>query len=200
MPSIPQATGGGGLVGLGALMLLVALGGCGFHLRGRSPLPKGVQSMRVTYNNSNYSVGDPVLVQTVRQRLRERGILGGDNAQATLAIQNVSDNRQVTSVTPRIASIATYSVTTSVTFSYSVGGATKIAGQTLSISREYTLNETQRLASNSERNNLYHSMQKQLVEDIFLRIAQYNHNLVKSSSGRAASANKNSSGTTVNND
>ncbi|WP_162622775.1 LPS-assembly lipoprotein LptE [Salinisphaera orenii] len=161
------------VVAIGLVALLVALSGCGFHLRGRSPLPKGVDAMQVTYGN-NYKVGDPALVRTARQRLREQGRLGGSEAPATLAIKNVSDSRDVTSVTPGRGNVATYAVETSVIFSYSVNGATQIANKKLSISREYTLNETQRLAANTERHQLADSMQKQLVNEIFLRIATYN--------------------------
>lgn len=159
-----------------AALVMIGLAGCGFHLRGHSPLPDDIQSMQVTYNDA-YGVGDPPLVKIARQRLRTQGALGGDDATATLAIASVGNSRQVTAVTPRRGNTATYIVTTSVTYSYSVRGATQIAGDSLSIAREYSLNETQRLASQAERHQLAKSMEKQLVSDIFLRIAKHNHKL-----------------------
>lgn len=162
----------------GALLagLILAISGCGFHLRGHSPLPEGVNAIHVTYSDP-YSVGDPTVVQALRQRLRERGLLGGSDAPATLAIRNVRDQRGVTAVTPRTGNVAIYEVTTTVRFSYSVRGATQIANETVSISREYSLNAAQRLASITQRNKLVDAMQRQLVDTIFLRIAAYNRQL-----------------------
>lgn len=167
------------MVAVSATVIAVAaLSGCGFHLQGASPLPRGVSAMNVTYHN-NYRVGDPPLVTDLRQRLREQGLLGDSDAPAQLNIRSIQDPVRVVSVSPLDAGASELSLTTRVVFDYAVNGVSQIKGQTLSETRDYTVNDTQRLASESQRRDLLRAMHQDLANLILLRIAEANHRLVK---------------------
>lgn len=156
--------------------VLTVLSGCGFHLQGASPLPDGIERMYVNYSN-NYRVGDPTLVETLKQRLRERGVLGEVDAPAQLDIDGIRDNQRIVSVSPLDGRVAEYELTTQVRFSYSVNGATQLAGETLSVTRNYSFDDTERLAAESEQRDLLTSMHNELANLILLRIANSNDKL-----------------------
>jgi len=161
---------------LAALAVLVSLAGCGFHLQGASPLPSGVERMHVSYSD-DYRVGDPPLVQTLEQRLRERGVLGESGAAAQLDIAEIDNNQRIVSVSPRDGRVAEYELTTRVRFDYSVNGATQLSGETLSVTRNYSFDDTERLAAEAEQRDLLTSMHRELADLILLRIADANDRL-----------------------
>lgn len=161
-----------------AVGLLLALGGCGFHLQGKSPLPDGVNSMYVSYSD-NYRVETPPLVTTLRERLRRQHLLGDSAAPAQLVIHSLVNSQRLMSVSPVDSRAAEYELTSKVRFSYRVNGADQISDQELSVSRDYSVDQSQRLSSDSEQQSLLSSMQKQLANLIFIRIAKVNGKLVK---------------------
>lgn len=154
----------------------VALSGCGFHLQGASPLPAGVDAMYVSYND-DYRVGDPPLVQTLQQRLRERGLLGAVDAPATLDIQRIDNRQRVVSVSPLDGRVAEYELTTQVAFDYRVNGADQLNNETLSVTRNYSFDDTERLAAEAEQRALLTTMHEELANLILLRIAGANDRL-----------------------
>ncbi len=159
---------------LWSFVATIALSGCGFHLQGDSPLPPDIGAMGVTYS-SRYRVGDPPLVTTLRQRLRERGLLGAAGASAQLYIHSIDNQQRVLSVSPIDGDVAEYALTTQVVFDYRVNDAPRMANQTLSVTRDYSFNDTQRLATESERRDLLTAMQKELAHLVLLRIAEVDH-------------------------
>lgn len=161
---------------LAALAVLVSLSGCGFHLQGASPLPSGVERMQVRYSD-DYRVGDPPLVETLAQRLRERGVLGESDAAARLDIAEIDNHQRIVSVSPRDGRVAEYELTTRVRFDYSVNGATQLSGETLSVTRNYSFDDTERLAAEAEQRDLLTSMHRELADLILLRIADANDRL-----------------------
>lgn len=158
--------------------LLLGLGGCGFHLQGQSPLPDGVASMHVSYS-SDYRVETPPLVTTLRERLRRQDLLGDSDAPAQLVIHKLSNGQRRMSVSPVDSDTAEYQLTSTVRFSYRVNGADQLADQSLSVSRNYSVDQSQRLSSDAEQQSLLSSMQKELSDLIFIRIARANDKLVK---------------------
>ncbi|GAB3680310.1 LPS-assembly lipoprotein LptE [Salinisphaera aquimarina] len=165
--------------GLWAMLTLVAglgLAGCGFHLQGASPLPKGIDAMYVSYND-DYRVGDPPLVETLQQRLRERGLLGEVDAPAQLDIQRIDNRQRIVSVSPVDGRVAEYELTTQVLFDYSVNGATQLANEQLSVTRDYSFDDTERLAAEAEQRDLLTSMHEELANLVLLRIADANGKL-----------------------
>lgn len=166
-----------GLVGLFALAGTL-LAGCGFHLQGASPLPDGIESMYVSYSD-DYRVGDPPLVETLRQRLRERGVLGAANAPARLDIEEIDNRQRIVSVSPLDGRVAEYELTTEVSFDYDVNGASQIANQTLQVSRNYSFDNTERLGAEQEQSELLTSMHRELADLILLRVATANDKLAR---------------------
>jgi LPS-assembly lipoprotein len=164
-----------GLLGLFALAS-VMLGGCGFHLQGGSPLPDGIDTMYVSYSN-DYRVGDPPLVETLRQRLRERHILGDIGAPARLAIEEIDNRQRIVSVSPIDGRVAEYELTSVVLFDYDVNGANQLENETLKVSRNYSFDDTERLSAEQEQSELLTSMHEELANLILLRVATANDKL-----------------------
>ena len=164
----------------GVLALLAGVGmllaGCGFHLQGASPLPDGIESMYVSYND-DYRVGDPPMVETLRQRLGERGVLGEVDAPARLDIDEIDNRQRIVSVSPVDGRVAEYELTTEVSFDYDVKGASQLQNETLKISRNYSFDNTERLGAEQEQSELLTSMHEELAHLILLRVATANDRL-----------------------
>ena len=155
---------------------ILVLAGCGFHLQGNSPLPEGIDAMDVTYSD-DYRAGEPPLVTDLRQRLRERGVLGESDAPARLHIRNVENQQAILTVSPVDGRVSEYELTARAVFDYSVNGADQLSGQQMSITRDYSFNDTERLAAEAEQRDLLESMQQELANLILLRIAEINGRL-----------------------
>lgn len=168
-----------------AVLALFALAGCGFHLQGASPLPDGISSMHVSYND-NYRVSTPPLVTALKARLRRQHLLGDTDAPAQLDVVSVDNSRRLVSVSPIDGDAAEYAVTTQVVFNYSVNGAEQLSEETLSTTRNYSVSDTQRLSSEGERRQLLIEMQGNLANMMFERIARSNHKLARTGGGRAS--------------
>ena len=82
-----------------AVLVVLVVSGCGFHLQGRSVLPDNVERMAVLYDN-DYTVGDPEVVRVLKQRLRQRDQLGRATAPAVLRIVRVAQNQRTIAVSP----------------------------------------------------------------------------------------------------
>lgn len=153
-----------------ALLVLAMLAGCGFHLQGTSPLPQGIKAMHVSFH-SNYRVGEPPLVSALKQRLRRQHLLGDRDAPAELHIVSVKNRRRTMSISPVNGDTAEYALTTRVVFNYSVNGKRKLSGKSLSLTRDYTISDTQLLSSEGERRRLRTAMQQDLADLILTQIA-----------------------------
>lgn len=164
----------GGLVVASIFTLLLA--GCGFHMMGASPLPEGVDRMYVSYSD-DYQVGDPPLVETLRQRLRERHVLGDSGAPARLAIRGIENRQRIISVSPVDGQVAEYELTTTVVFDYTVNDASQLQNERLSVSRSYSFDNTERLAAEQEQRELLTAMHEELSNLILLRVATANEKL-----------------------
>lgn len=161
---------------LGLALTLLALAGCGFHLQGSSPFPKGVSAVYVDYED-DYQVGVPQLVKSLEQRLRLQNLLGDSDAPARLDITRVENKQALTSVSPVNSDSAEYALTAEVKFDYIVNGHKLLSGQKLSVTRNYTVAEAQKLSSESERNEMAKAMQRYLVDQLLERVARANEKL-----------------------
>ena len=155
---------------IAVLMASLLLAGCGFHMQGTSPLPEGVGKLHVSYHD-NYRVGEPPLVNALKQRLRRQHLLGGTNAPARLTIKSLEEGERVVAVSPVGADAAVYEVVVQVVFDYSVNGKPVLKDEKLSTSRNYSVSDTQRLAQEEEKDNLLEQMQQELANLILTRIA-----------------------------
>lgn len=170
---------------LAALALAPALGGCGFHLQGASPLPRGIDKLSVSYHD-NYTVGDPEVVTALRERLRRQHLLGSDDAPAALDIVSVQRSQRTIAVSPIDGDSAVYELSVRVVFNYSVRGSRQLTGATVAATRDYTADATQRLSSDDERYHTLDQMQDDLANRILERIARHNDQLATSAATDAA--------------
>lgn len=154
-----------------ALLALLVLAGCGFHMQGASPLPAGVKSVQVSYHD-NYRVGDPPLVTALKQRLRRQHLLGGDNAPAKLDIVSIVNPQSLIAVNPLDGYAAEYALTSRVTFNYSVNGVKRLSGQQLSLTHNYSVSDVQVLSDEAERQRMITGLQQELADMILERIAE----------------------------
>lgn len=151
------------------VVLTLALAGCGFRLQGSAPLPADVEAVRVAYEQP-YGVAAPPLILILEQRLRSRGALGGADADAVLRIAELNTRRRLLAVSPEDASGAVYELETEVVFDFRVGGDTRLARESLTVRREYSFDDTARLAAEAERDDLSKAMQAELADLILLRL------------------------------
>lgn len=151
------------------VVLMLALAGCGFRLQGAAPLPAGVDSLRIVYEQP-YGVAAPPLVLILEQRLRARGALGGADADAVLRIAELNTRRRLLAVSPVDARGAVYELETEAVFDFHAGGETRLAHESLTVRREYSVDDTARLAAEAERDDLLKAMQAELADLILLRL------------------------------
>lgn len=154
-----------------AALVLTTLAGCGFHLQGSSPLPKGISSVHVTYED-DYRVGTPPLVKSLKQRLRRQNLLGGQDAASRLDMVEVENRRQLSAVSPINADSAEYALTSRARFDYWVKGHKVLSDEKVSLTRFYTVSVTQKLSSEGERDQLLTEMQRHLADMVLERIAR----------------------------
>lgn len=157
--------------GLVVFVATLLLGGCGFHLQGAYRLPEGVEALNVVYSNA-YRVGDPPLIDALKQRLRAGGKLGGAGADARLVIERIDNDRDVMSISPIDGSVAEYELHSEVVFDYIVAGRTLLDDERFSVTRFYSNSDTTSLAAGAERRELLARMQARLADRMLFRIKQ----------------------------
>lgn len=145
-----------------ALCLIVA--GCGFHLAGsRTP---GLDNVAVVHEQS-YGVVPPPLIDELNARLGN-GKSGKQNGR--LVIHAIETVRRVSAVSPEDARATAYELVTTVHFDFTVDGEPRLQDQSLSTRREYSFDNSERLAAGSERRELVAAMQQELADLILLRL------------------------------
>ena len=156
-----------------ALLGLLVISGCGFHLQGRSVLPDNLEQMAVLYDN-DYTVGDPEVVRVLKQRLRQRDQLGRATAPAVLRIVRVAQNQRTIAVSPVDGDAAVYQLSVQVTYNYTVNGEARLAGERVVAVRDYSVEASQRLSIEDQRRHNLEQMQNNLADRILARISQIN--------------------------
>lgn len=151
------------------LVTMLALSACGFRLQGTAPLPAGVDEVRVVHEQP-YAVAEPPLVLILERRLRARGALGGADAGAVLRIAELNTRRRLLAVSPEDARGAVYELETEAVFDFLVGDETRLARESLTVRREYSVDDTARLAAEAEREELLEAMHAELADLILLRL------------------------------
>lgn len=151
------------------LALVTLMAGCGFHLRGSRPLPPALQAIRVRIDQP-YRVGSPPLVDALQDRLRDRGALAEGGDAAVLRILDLRLQKRVLSVSPVDGRAVEYELTTAADFNLRKNGKELVPRQTLSVQKAYSFDNTERLASEGEEDDLLASMQADLADLILLRI------------------------------
>jgi len=153
------------LIVVGVALLL---GGCGFHLQGRQPLPSAFQ---YTYIDAKDEQTDFV------QDLRKALILSNVNvirtkgsSCATISVHSDELAERILSVSAR--NIPTeYELTYKVEFSVTAGGSALIDHEEISATRDISFDESKLLAKEREREILREALARDLVALVMRRLA-----------------------------
>lgn len=154
------------LIFLAALTVLLA--GCGFYLKGQGPAYTALKAVSVTYEQP-YRVGDPPLVMALQNRLRARGALAQSNPASRIHITNMRNQQRVLSVSPIDGRAAVFELIAAATFDLNANGKPVIKNQTLSVHRDYSFDNSERLAAQAEQKDLLADMQSELADLMLLR-------------------------------
>ena len=152
----------------GVVLVAAWLGGCGFHLQGRAPLPQVVRSpyLEAPDRQSDF-------VQYLRHALVSNGAqLTPQKEKASAVVSILRDN-----VTRRVLSVSAtnqpnqYEVTYTVGFSVSAADKELLPAQELTATRTYSFDERLLLAKNHEEEILRQDMARDLADMVMRRLA-----------------------------
>lgn len=148
--------------------LLLALSGCGFHLRGAVTLPP---VMEITYIEAQQPYAG--MAAALREQLRSAGARLTDQrneASAVLRILQHRSERRVLSVGSR-GKASEYELFEEVVFDLlKPDGSTILERQSLRLTRDLVFDETQLLGKIEEASDIRRQMQRSLAGDIIARI------------------------------
>lgn len=155
-----------------AVVAMLALAGCGFHLRGSGGSDRLPPQMARTYVQAPSPYG-PLAVE-LRRALQRNGVkISRDplHATAVLAILQDSQGRRILSVTPT-GRAQEYELGYTVRFELR-GPAGKILVQPQSVhrTRDFLFDEAAVLGMDQEQELLYSDMRRDIAEDIVRRLA-----------------------------
>ncbi len=149
-------------------VLLVALDGCGFHLRGSGALRPELQQVFI----------DPEYLQTgfgrkLQQSLRARGITVVDHresAQSILQLTQPANSRRLLSVN-ELAQARDYLLASKVRLSLlTPDGEPLLPEQTVEVRRELVADPNNVLGTDQEAQRLFLEMQQELVQAVLRRL------------------------------
>jgi LPS-assembly lipoprotein len=152
----------------GIVLVAALLGGCGFHLQGRAPLPQVVRSpyLEAPDRQSDF-------IQYLRHALVSNGAqLTPQKEKASAVVSILRD-----SVTRRVLSVSAtnqpnqYEVTYTVGFSVSAADKELLPPQELTATRSYSFDERLLLAKNHEEEILRQDMARDLADMVMRRLA-----------------------------
>lgn len=153
---------------LGAAALL-ALGGCGFHLEGRTPLPATVKT---PYLQADDRQSDFVL-SLERALLANGAQLAPEKNKASAVVTILKDNLK-----QRVLSVSNlnqpneYELTYTVSFSVTADGQELLPPQEISTTRSYSFDARLLLAKGHEADILRGAMAQDLADMVMRRLAR----------------------------
>ena len=151
-----------------AFLAAILLGGCGFHLEGRTPLPAALKAAFVQAQDPRSD-----FVQSLRKSMLISGAHPTDEKQGSTAVVHIVKDE----VTRRVLSVSAanrpteYEVTYTVQFSVEAGDKTLLATQEVSATRSYSFDERLLLAKEHEEAVLREAMAKDLADIVMRRLA-----------------------------
>jgi LPS-assembly lipoprotein len=154
-----------------SVVLATLLGGCGFHLAGRRPLPEPLRSTYIEVI-APYRVSEPPLEVSLRSLLQRRGGVVQDSAgaaNAVIRLSNLNESRQVLSIGTD-GKVLEFQLVTRVTYQVNSGDKVLMPPGTLSLSRSYSFNAQQVLAKDAEEVRLREYIQHELADLLLLRM------------------------------
>jgi LPS-assembly lipoprotein len=151
------------------LMLAAVIAGCGFQLRGTSPVPAALQPLAVDCPES--LPGD--FCNSVRQQLNLGGVelVSEANADYVLHLRNYQQDRRASAITSR-AVAAEYILRHSVTVELLTSDRIPLIAETdLSASETYRYDEDNVLAKQREEDTLRQQLGDRLAQQVIFRLA-----------------------------
>lgn len=151
------------------LTLAVLVAGCGFQLRGTSPVPAALQPLAVDCPDS--LPGD--FCNSVRQQLTLGGVevVSEANADYLLRLRNYQQDRRASAITSR-AVAAEYILRHSVDIELLTAERIPLIAQTeLAASETYRYDETNVLAKQREEDELRQQLGDRLAQQVIFRLA-----------------------------
>jgi LPS-assembly lipoprotein len=151
---------------------LLALAGCGFHLRGYASLPA---QLHVLYVQSDKPYG--ALSKQLQQTLRSMGVIIAPNAQAApLSLQILAENNSQQLTSQGVSGqLATYTLSSTVIYQLAnAQGRVIQSAQTVTASRSFSMNANQVLGDTSVQAGLQSDMQRDLVYQLVNRLNSRN--------------------------
>ena len=150
-------------------LLLVAIAGCGFQLRGAVPLPDSMKLMYVQGINVQQGLG-----LALKRGLKQNGIQVVNDYEKDSAILTVLENkfeRRVLSVGNN-AKVSEYELYGALTFKVTDGqGKLLVEPEQLEAIRDYQFDQTQVLSSDGEEAILHEQLNQQLVDSLLRRLS-----------------------------
>ncbi|MBS0365146.1 MAG: hypothetical protein JSR67_04890 [Proteobacteria bacterium] len=147
----------------------VLLGGCGFHLQGRAPLPAVVRApyLEAPDRQSEF-------VRSLRRALSSNGAQlarESDRSSAVISVLRDSFTRRVLSVSVNNQPNE-YEITYTVSFSVNAAGRELLLPQELAVTRTYSFDERLLLAKGHEEDDLRADMARDLADMVLRRLAR----------------------------
>lgn len=150
-------------------LLLVAIAGCGFQLRGVVPLPDSLKLMYIQGINVQQGLG-----LTLKRGLKQNGIQVVNDYEKDSALLTVLENkfeRRVLSVGNN-AKVSEYELYGMLKFKVTDGqGNILVEPQGFEAIRDYQFDQTQVLSSDGEEAFLLEQLNQQLVNSILRRLS-----------------------------
>ncbi len=152
-----------------SLLLAIALSACGFQLQGGGELPDELRQVDVDFR-VKYQVLQPPLVRALRERIERYGgeARSGENA-ARLSITTLVEENQVLSVNADGRAIE-FLYTTTVGYEFVNAGRVRVPYRVLAVSREYSFDNRQVLATERELEQVRAQLQEELADLILLQL------------------------------
>jgi LPS-assembly lipoprotein len=150
------------------IALALALNACGFHLQGRVPLPAALTTTRVIADDDQTD-----FVQGLRRALLTSGGKLTDSSERATGVVRIHKDE----VTQKILSVSVnnipreYEVTYTVEFSVEGTSGELLPSQKVSVTRDYSFDETKLLAKENEEALLREGMARDLVAIVMRRLS-----------------------------
>jgi LPS-assembly lipoprotein len=157
------------LASIGCLVLLGALGSCGFHLEGSTPLPPSLAVVHIDASDtqSDFYFGLRKALMAAGTRIDDEG---GDDTSAVIHILNDSSVQRTLTVST--LNVPTeYELTYKLRFSVSLKGREVIAPEEHALVRDYSYSESAQLAKERENAILSQALAHDLVSVVMRRLA-----------------------------
>lgn len=168
------------LLRLSLPLVLLAASGCGFRLQGETSLPPVLAAIRVQTADSQTDFAHALerALQRAGVGIVQRGgvdtVQGGATAPtgevAVLRIERDELLERVASVSARNVP-REYEITYVVRYSLFLGAQTRIEAEEVSVSRDFTFDETAALAKDRERDLLREALARELSGIVLARLA-----------------------------